>query len=501
MGMQQTIQQKSGRAAEVVREDLTMFINACFACTGQREFYTSAFSQNVSIAFLHEYILGNYRLLYARTLATGINHFNQAQIVLNLLATGRDTLPAHRAEENALIHTALQGLPAQRAWKLWEQARRQGINNRRTRALARDFLADRRAQSFEAVKYRRRVRAIVRHTHLKLEPELGRFLFQGWKAGGYATPLFESFRRAHYAAEEVYSLPFTVAEGLARKHKIPREQFLTRIQPQMTEHEKLRMQHVADGMPRVEMQVDWRRLPLTRLALYVLSLPLSIRQERYDLLETALEQAAQQTLWYAPMPLGRVAAVLDCSYSASGSAEKRRRPLAVALAAYYLLRAAANEFRACWTREPERPLLAQARGQTNLATPLLDALEWRPDLVVIVSDGYENDPPCGAAELLRVYRTRLDTAGRTTIVHCNPVFAANDFAPRALSPYVPTVGLRDAEDLPTMLGFARFAAGALPLTALETYLSARVARMLTEQPATREKISNKISEELSEEIS
>ena len=97
---------------------------------------------------------GNYRLLYARTLAAGINHFNQAQIILNLLAAGRHTRPEHRQEENALINAALRGLPPQRAWKLWEQARKRGINNRRTRALARDYLAQRRSQSFEAVKYR-----------------------------------------------------------------------------------------------------------------------------------------------------------------------------------------------------------------------------------------------------------------------------------------------------------------------------------------------------------
>ncbi len=157
------------RVAQVAREDLTMFINACFACTGQREFYGSKYSPRVSIAFLHEYILGNYRLLYARTLAAGINHFNQAQIILNLLATGRRTRPEHRAEENALINAALRGLPPQRGWKLWEQARKRGINNRRTRALARDYLAQKRDLTFEAVKYRSKVRSIALHAHLKLE--------------------------------------------------------------------------------------------------------------------------------------------------------------------------------------------------------------------------------------------------------------------------------------------------------------------------------------------
>jgi hypothetical protein len=40
------------------------------------------------------------------------------------------------------------------------------------------------------------------------------------------------------------------------------------------------------------------------------------------------------------------------------------------------------------------------------------------------------------------------------------------------------VGLRDAEDLPTMLGFARFAAGAASLSDLLAYLAGRAARFV-----------------------
>lgn len=74
---------------QIGREDLVLFINSCFACTGQDEFYGGADGQAVSIHFLHEYILGNYRKLYARTLAAGVNHYNQGLIILNLLARGQ----------------------------------------------------------------------------------------------------------------------------------------------------------------------------------------------------------------------------------------------------------------------------------------------------------------------------------------------------------------------------------------------------------------------------
>jgi hypothetical protein len=72
-----------------------------------------------------------------------------------------------------------------------------------------------------------------------------------------------------------------------------------------------------------------------------------------------------------------------------------------------------------------------------------------------------------------VFRERLDPERRTTIVHVNPVFDAPHFGPRPLDPSVPTVGLRDAEDLPTVLAFARFADGGLSMAELEDYLQVR----------------------------
>ena len=479
----------ANRHQQVAREDVVMFINACLSCTGQREFYGDAYGQRVSIDFLHDYILGNYRLLYTRTLAAGINHFNQAQIILKLLATGKHTPPEHRQEEGALITAALIALPPQRGWEVLQQLRKKGINNRRSRGIARDYLQQKRDINFDAVKYRSKLRAIASHAHLTLPGELGNFLFGKWKQRVYQTELFEEFRQAHYSAQAVYQLPFTVAEGLAIKHGIKREVFLSNIQEQMTLNEKLRLQTSANRT-EVEIDINLGRLPLTRLALYILSLPLDTRQEQWDILNQALEKSAAFTLRKSPLKLGRVAAVLDCSYSSSGSAEKHRRPLGVALATHYLLKAASQEYQAFWTTSTSDPLLILPRGQTDLATPLLDALDWGADVVVIVTDGWENDPPNAASEILRIYRDRLDPKQKTSIIHCNPVYNADDFSLHPLSPVIPTVGLRDAEDLPTMLGFARFAEGSASLAELESYLAERVKQLLNSTAIKTSKLQN-----------
>lgn len=167
------------RIERLEREDLVLFVNACFACTGQREFYGDRAGQQVSVDFLHRYTLGNYRRLYARCLALGLNHFNRAMIVGNLLAAGAPADAAQRAEENALLTAALAQLPPQRVHRLFAALAADRVNNRRTRAVMRRYLLEVRDLHFDAVKYRRRVRVAVRHAHVGLDEETSRFLGGG----------------------------------------------------------------------------------------------------------------------------------------------------------------------------------------------------------------------------------------------------------------------------------------------------------------------------------
>lgn len=468
-------------ARRVEREDLVTFINAAFSCTGQREFYGDAAGQTISIDFLHEYIQGNYRRLYARCLAVGINYFNTAKVVVNLLATAGELSPETRRHEGQLCAAALRRLPAPQAYRLLRALAARRVNNRRTRALVRQWLLGRPDLALDAVKYRSGLRAAVRHCHLRLPQELGRFLFgRPAQRKAFEHPLLDAFIRAHHDQRAIYELPYTVAEGFAAKHGIDRATFLAGIEPRMTKRERLRLQQ-AGARDGVAIEVELDALPLTRLCSWVVTRPLPERQARAAELHEALERAAERIVNHQRWRLGSVTAVLDNSWSSSGSEHKRRRPLAVALAGHYLLRAAAERYEVQWTAPPpEDPavpdpaLLVEPRGATDLASPLLRALRGRPQLLVVISDGYDNDPPGAAGEVLRVFRERLDPGARTVMVHANPVFDADDFAPRALTPRVPTIGIRDAGDLPTMLSFARFATDDAALRGLEAFLDERV---------------------------
>lgn len=466
----------------VAAEDVLLFVNAAITATGQREFHSEQWEQRLSLAFLHEYMLVNYRDLYAASLALDINDHNAAAIVLGLLRTAGQATAEQRRTEGRLIARRLALLPPQRVYRLFRQIRRAGLNNRRTRAIIRDWLAGRPDPAFDAVKYRGAVRDAMRHAHLPAPGELGRFLFQRRGGTAFDTPLLESWRRAHYDKAALYELPFTVAEGFAAKHGVKRQVFLERIAPRLTRLERLRLQESARAHRAEAVAADLARMELTRLAGYVLSLSLDDRARRRAELTGALRAAALRAAGSEAGQWGSTAAVLDDSFSASGSAQKRRRPLAVALAAHFLLEALAGRYTAHWVSGRGDPLLAYPFGPTPLGARILDALDTRPELLVVVSDGWDNAPAGLAGEVLRIWRTRLDPAGSTAVVHLNPVYDAEDFDVRRLAPGVPTAGIRDAEDLPALVGLAHFAEGRTGLDELRAHLAERVARFLAEPP-------------------
>lgn len=479
----------------IAAEDVLMFVNAAITSTGQREFHTGAAEQQLSLDFLHRYMLGNYRDLYAATLALDINDHNAVTIAANLLATADQARSDQREREGRLIARRLALLPPSRVYGLFRRLRRDRVNNRRTRAIMRDWLAARPDLAFDAVKYRTAVKEAMRHAHLRPPKrhrsgddhsrggelrELGAFLFHPHRQTAYTTPLFDAWRRAHYEQDAIYELPSTVAEGFAAKHGIPRATFLERIAPRLTRLERLRLQESARGLDVDAVRADLTTMPLTRLASYVLALPLDDRARRRDELTGALRAAALRAAGDQAGRWGRVAAVLDDSHSTYGSGQKRRRPLAVALACHFLLEALAGAggYTPLWVSGRTDALLVHPYGPTPLGERVLDALEHHPGRLVIVSDGWDNAPPGLAGEVLRVWRTRLDPDHECGVVHVNPVYDATDFDVRRLAPTVPTVGIRDAEDLPALVEFARFTEGRTGLAELRTHLARRVGAFL-----------------------
>jgi len=92
--------------------------------------------------------------------------------------------------------------------------------------------------------------------------------------------------------------------------------------------------------------------------------------------------------------------------------------------------------------------LPRPEGDTDLATALLDALEGDPDVVAVVSDGYEN---VGGGDLARVVAS-LPAAGVKPVVFCHSKFTdKDDLALRRPAPQLPELAFWHQDDFADVL--------------------------------------------------
>jgi hypothetical protein len=164
-------------------------------------------------------------------------------------------------------------------------------------------------------------------------------------------------------------------------------------------------------------------------------------------LRQALERYVEQAA--APLPGydGPLALVLDASASTRGYGEREFACVAQSQALRLVLERCCAELRVYTVGgagEPPRP-----EGATDLASALLDALEGRPDLVAIVSDGYENH---AGGDLARVVASLPAAGVRTPVVFCHSKFTAkDDVALRRPAPQLPELEFWHQDDFSEIL--------------------------------------------------
>jgi hypothetical protein len=115
---------------------------------------------------------------------------------------------------------------------------------------------------------------------------------------------------------------------------------------------------------------------------------------------------------------GALALVLDQSASMRGYGEREWAVLSQAVALRRVLERRCARLDVVTVGGPDAP-----SGPTDLATGVLDALATRPDLVAVVSDGYENTNP---GDLARVVATLPRIGVETPVVFCHSTYSHSD---------------------------------------------------------------------------
>jgi hypothetical protein len=170
-------------------------------------------------------------------------------------------------------------------------------------------------------------------------------------------------------------------------------------------------------------------------------------------LREALQRYVDEQAAVLPHFDGRVALVLDASGSTLGYGEREYCCVSQSQALRLVLErccAALRVYPVGGSGEPPRP-----EGPTDLATAVLDALDGDPDVVAVVSDGYEN---VYAGDLARVTATLPALGVTTPVVFCHSKFTdKDDLDFRRPAPGLPELEFWHQDEFAEVLGalFAR----------------------------------------------
>jgi hypothetical protein len=165
----------------------------------------------------------------------------------------------------------------------------------------------------------------------------------------------------------------------------------------------------------------------------------------------ALRQALERYVEQATAPLpgydGPLALVLDASASTRGYGEREFACIAQSQALRLVLERCCAELRVYAVGGAGE--LPRPEGATDLAAAVLDALDGLPDLVAVVSDGYENH---AGGDLARVVASLGACGVRTPVVFCHSKFTAkDDLALRRPAPQLPELEFWHQDDFSEVL--------------------------------------------------
>lgn len=151
------------------------------------------------------------------------------------------------------------------------------------------------------------------------------------------------------------------------------------------------------------------------------------RQETRAGLQEQFRKGLSQVAEYCPQFAGKVALILDASASLAGYGDRKFCCLAQSVALRLVLGHCAPNLTVytvgTGSTIDEAGAVPLPGGATDLAMALLDALDQHPDLVLIVSDGYENR--C-TGDLARVLATLPQLGIQTPIIFCHTKFTGQD---------------------------------------------------------------------------
>jgi len=446
------------------------FLDTAATATARATFYNTRAEQEAAVETVHRDLFELDRGVYtAALLLPGVTDFSRQIGAVRLLRTARtDNGLLSPEQEGAALRGLLGLLPPQRMLKLFVWLRTQHVNNARARRLILSTLLGAGNLEFWAVKYRRKLATALTHAWgrrtasilraVLAKPAIGRsdkecqivrrhlhrfvdgedcdraeqcVRFVLGDEDGLTLRRLTAYRDAKCDFARGRALPYETLEGLrSRFHRDKTSaDVLELTKSQLTAGQKIGLQRKA-AEADVEVEFDPARYDAVRLYVYAYEMGLS------DAIRAELHRKAQATARRLPIQFEHAGVLLDVSASMLGHQTQQRRPISVALALRDLLAETAERATIVTSDGRVAPAceLIEPAGDTSLAAGLVTLLKREPDVVFVLTDGYENAPAGCFAEVVRAVR-RMGV--QTPIHQFSPVFAAEARGIRSLCEAVP----------------------------------------------------------------
>jgi len=450
------------RAQEDVKNAVLSFLDTATTATGRSTYYNSKEEQIEALNAVHDAVFTTNRGLYAAMLTLpGVNDLSVQVGIDKLLkdSFGHDESLITSEQEHKVISHLAEQLTVPRLLKMFVKLRKNRVNNARSRKLILNSILGSKNLAYWSVKYRKKLKQALTHAWgvatatfvretlsvtasrrtARAKRELAKLIDKyvssdnrltqkevyqcvSFILGGtirrYTVPLLKQYVQAQSDLSKGSDLPREVLEGIRSVYH-PRTDpavVLELTKHTMTANDKLAVQRSAK---KAGVKVDLDPTKQDIVKLYVYALEMGMTRE----IRKALDEKAKKIANTYPAHYGHIGIVLDTSGSMSGSNQQKNRPMAIALAMRDVLACTATEdaFVATTGGETDRYGMVHPSGETELAEALLEVLEQEPDVVYMITDGYEN-APAG-----RVHETigRLREIGiETPIYQITPVMAA-----------------------------------------------------------------------------
>ena len=472
-----------GVADERVRDVVRSFLDHAATGMGRATHYNDMDEVRGAELRSHGDMLALDRSLYAAFLTLpGVTDRTRQLGVRSLLMRQRVSASAlvSAKQELVLVDDLLHELPATRMLRLLVSLRGKDeslgsgrVNTNRARKLVLRTLLRSRSLDWWAVKYRDKLSTALTHAwgvrktgilrsivgkepaslsekeHKILREEVDRWAPKapvawlrecvaytlGAERKAWSIPVFYKARAAKTNLAAGQGLPLEVLQGIAATYhpKASKAQLLELSKGAMSAGQRMAVQRQAKDAG-VDVEMDPTRLEAVKLYIYAFEMGMTPAIER------ALNDKARKAALQFPFHYESVGVVVDSSASMFGSSDQKLRPMATALATRDMLLHTARQGHVRYvggTANPDLGRLVRPRGETDLASALLQMIRLRPDVIYVISDGYENAPAGRFADVC----AHLKRIGiRAPIVHINPVVAAETSGVRELAPgLVPTL--------------------------------------------------------------